>query len=241
MANEIIVKIENLRFSFPDERGRPGTIGPLSFEARRGEFVSVIGPSGCGKSTLLRLIAGVIKPSGGSIIRRYAKRAMVFQNYALFPWLSALDNAAFGLQMGGLAKNKRRSVAQEKLREVGLAGLEHRFPHELSGGQSQRVGIARALSLNPELLLMDEPFSNLDVTTAKSLKQDILSLWSKYKMTVIMVNHLVPDAIELSDRVILLNGRPAKIALEKEIALPRPRNRRGPDFLKLEDAIEMLL
>lgn len=203
--------------------------------------MSLVGPSGCGKSTLLRLIADVIKPSTGSITRHYDKRTMVFQNYALFPWLSALDNAAFGLQMQDMPLNKRRSIALDKLREVGLAGFEKRFPHELSGGERQRVGVARALALNPELLLMDEPFSNLDIASAQALKQDILSLWSKYRMTVIMVNHLIADAIELSDRIIVINGRPGKIVLEKEISLSRPRDHRTHEFFKFEDMIETML
>ena len=216
-------------------------IKDLSLTVTPGEFVSIVGPSGAGKTTFLRLIAGLIEPTDGEITRNYKRMAMIFQAYAIFPWLNLIDNAAFGLEMQGVPKKHREGIAREKLIEVGLGGHEHKYPHELSGGMRQRVSVARALAVSPELLLMDEPFSSLDSITSGKLKKDVLDIWGKYKMTVLMINHLLSDAVELSDRVIVVTRQPAEIKKIFEINLPRPRDTRSPEFFKLVDELTRVI
>ena len=223
---------------FEDEQPNEGpAIADLSLSVRTGSFVSITGPSGAGKSTLMRVILGLMQPSAGTIVRNYERAAMVFQNYALFPWLSALDNAAFGLRMHGINKRQRERIAREKLAEVGLAGFEEHYPAALSGGQRQRVGLARALAVSPDLLIMDEPFSNLDTITAEGLKADLLRIWRAYGMTILMVNHLIPDAVELSDHIIIMGAHPGRVEKTISIELPRPRNARSHEFFKNVDAV----
>lgn len=209
----------------------------ISFAIPTGAFVSMIGPSGAGKSTLMRVILGLMEHESGTIVRNFSRPAMVFQNYALFPWLTALDNVAFGLRMSGMDQKDREHIAREKLKEVGLAHLEGHFPVALSGGQRQRVGLARALAISPDLLIMDEPFSNLDTITSEALKADLLKIWRSYGMTILMVNHLIPDAIELSDQIIVIGAHPGHIESILTVDLPRPRNVRGEPFFKHVDKL----
>lgn len=223
---------------FEDEKNTEiPALRDISFSLKRGSFVSISGPSGAGKSTLLRAILGLMKADSGEIVRNFKKPAMVFQNYALFPWLSALDNAAYGLKMAGVSKKDREHVARQTLAELGLAGFEHHHPSGLSGGQRQRVGLARALAINPDLLIMDEPFSNLDTITAESLKADILKIWRKFGMTILMVNHLIPDAIELSDQILIMSAHPGQIKHVMPVTLPRPRDTRSAAFYKHVDEL----
>lgn len=209
----------------------------ITFSIKRNSFVSIVGPSGAGKSTLMRTILGLMEPQGGMITRNFARPAMVFQNYALFPWLSALDNTAFGLKMQGVTKHDREKVAREKLREVGLGGYERHYPGELSGGQRQRVGLARALAISPDLLIMDEPFSNLDTITSEALKADLLKIWRDHPMTILMVNHLIPDAIELSDEIIIMGAKPGHIEKIFSVPLLRPRDTRSTPFYTQVDEL----
>lgn len=209
----------------------------MSFSVPSGSFVSIIGPSGSGKSTLMRVILGLMPHTSGEIVRNFSRPAMVFQNYALFPWLTALDNVAFGLRMDGMDRLERERIAREKLKEVGLAHLEHHYPAALSGGQRQRVGLARALAISPDLLIMDEPFSNLDTITAEALKADLLKIWRAYGMTILMVNHLIPDAIELSDQIIIMGAHPGRVEKTLAIDLPRPRDTRNMRFFKEVDLL----
>jgi NitT/TauT family transport system ATP-binding protein len=222
---------------FEDERASALALRDITLSARTGSFLSLSGPSGAGKSTLLRVLLGLMPARGGEIVRTFKRPGMVFQNYALFPWLSALENAAFGLKMQGLAESERLKVARAKLAEVGLAHLERRYPAELSGGQRQRVGLARALAIEPDLLILDEPFSNLDTLTAQELKRDLLKIWRQYGMTVFMVNHLIPDSVELSDEVVLMSAHPGEIKKTIKIDLPRPRDPRAPDFYRYVDLL----
>lgn len=213
----------------------------ISLSIKKGAFVSIAGPSGAGKSTLMRVILGLMPHTSGTVVRNFSRPAMVFQNYALFPWLSALDNAAFGLRMAGMPRKEREHVAREKLREVGLAGLEEHYPAALSGGQRQRVGLARSLAISPDLLIMDEPFSNLDTITAETLKADLLRIWRAYHMTILMVNHLIPDAIELSDEVLVMRAHPGTIAKVLPVTLPRPRDvRSAPFFTRVDELTEII-
>jgi NitT/TauT family transport system ATP-binding protein len=234
----VVLALSRVSAWFEDE---PGASTPalrdISFYLHKGSFVSIAGPSGAGKSTLLRAILGLMPIQSGEIVRNFKRPAMVFQNYALFPWLTALDNTAFGLRMSGMPKQERDHIAREKLTEMGLAGFEHHYPSGLSGGQRQRVGIARALAISPDLMIMDEPFSNLDTITSESLKADILKIWRQYGITILMVNHLIPDAIELSDEILIMNAHPGEIKRALTIPLSRPRDTRSAPFYKLVDEL----
>lgn len=223
---------------FGDEgRHELSALKDITLSVPAGSFVSVIGASGSGKSTLMRVILGLLPQTSGEIVRNFVRPAMVFQNYALFPWLTALENVAFGLQMQGASRREREHLAREKLAEVGLAHLEKHYPAALSGGQRQRIGLARALAISPDLLVMDEPFSNLDTITAEALKADLLRIWRSYGMTILMVNHLIPDAIELSDMIVLMNAHPGRIEATIPVTLPRPRDTRSSHFFKEVDTL----
>ncbi len=213
----------------------------LTLTIKPGEFLSILGPSGCGKSTLLRILAHLTRPTTGQLMTNYKKVAMIFQGHGLFPWLTVLDNVAFGLKMAGVSLTERDRRAKEKLREVGLEHLAHRHPHELSGGEHQRVAVARALAIGADLLLMDEPFSSLDSITAQTLKKDILAIWERYHMTVILVSHLIPDAVELSDRVVVFTAAPGTIKNILPINLARPRATRSSEFFQLVDQLSQEL
>lgn len=213
----------------------------ISFEVCPREFVSLVGPSGCGKSTLLKILAGLIKTKHGSVISQSQKTSMVFQNFAIFPWLTVKNNVEYGLKMEGVAGAKRKEMALAKIKEVGLAGSENQYPRKLSGGMQQRVGVARALAIEPDLLLMDEPFSSLDVLTAEKLRSELLDLCLKYKMTIIMVTHQVEEAVEMSDRIIVLGPRPTTVKEIIEVNLPRPRDKRSKEYYKLVDKITKII
>lgn len=219
-----------------DEKGTPA-LRDISFSVAKGSFVSIIGPSGAGKSTLLRLILGFMHHTSGEVVRHFSSPAMVFQSYALFPWLTALENVAFGLHMNGMSRKEREHIAREKLKEVELEHLANHYPAALSGGQRQRVGLARALAISPDLLILDEPFSSLDTITAEALKADLLKIWRTYGMTVLMVNHLVPDTIELADQIVVLGAHPGHVEKVMTVDLPRPRDTRSPQFFKHVDQL----
>jgi len=245
MPNEpasMTLVLSNVSARFSDaEKNDSIALKDISLSISDGSFVSLVGPSGAGKSTLMRVILGLMPHDSGTVVRNFAKSAMVFQNYALFPWLSALDNVAFGLRMQGMSRKERERIAREKLDEVGLVHLEKHYPSALSGGQKQRVGLARALAISPDFLIMDEPFSNLDTITAEELKADLLKIWRSYDMTILMVNHLIPDAIELSDQIILMGAHPGHIEKIFPVDLPRPRETRSdPFFTKIDLLTEMI-
>ena len=227
---------------FADEEAKDApALKDISFSVPAGGFVSIAGPSGAGKSTLMRVILGLMPHTSGTVVRNFSTSAMVFQNYALFPWLTALENTAFGLRMRGMSRRERERIAREKLQEVGLEHLENHYPNALSGGQRQRVGLARALAISPDLLIMDEPFSNLDTITAEALKADLLKIWRAYGMTILMVNHLIPDAIELSDQIIVMGAHPGHIEKTMLVDLPRPRDVRSAQFFKHVDLLTEII
>lgn len=233
--------LSRVNASFSDAEKGVSVLKEVSFSIPSGAFVSIIGPSGAGKSTLMRVILGLMPHESGTLVRNFSRPAMVFQNYALFPWLSALDNVAFGLHMEGRDRKERERIAREKLKEVGLEHLEAHYPAALSGGQRQRVGLARALALSPDLLIMDEPFSNLDTITSEALKTDLLKIWRAYGITILMVNHLIPDAIELSDQIIIMGAHPGHIEKTLTVDLPRPRDTRGGQFFKQVDLLTEMI
>jgi len=236
----VIVDHISHRFLLEDGALLPA-IDKVSFTIKEREFVSLIGPSGCGKSTLLKIIAGLLKPEHGLIQSRAQKMTMIFQNFALFPWLTVLGNIEFGLKMAGVSKKERQDRARAKIKEVDLIGFEDKYPLALSGGMKQRVGVARALAVEPDLLLMDEPFSSLDAITAEELRSDLLDIWSKNPTTIMMVTHLVEEAVEVSDRVIVFSPRPTTIKKEIAVKLPRPRDKRSPEYYALVDEITELI
>ena len=193
------------------------------------EFVAVLGPSGCGKSTLLNLIAGLLTPTEGAIwldgelSPGRAATAMVFQEFALFPWRTVQANVEFGLEEMGLTRDERARRARRYLDMTGLAGFETKYPHELSGGMRQRVGIARALAVEPPVLLMDEPFSALDAQTRQLMQEELLGIWERTRQTIVYVTHNIHEAVYMADRVVVLSRRPGRVLAEMKVELPRPR------------------
>ena len=202
----------------------------VSFRVRPSEFLAIVGPSGCGKSTLLKIIAGLLEPTTGQIIfppsasDEMPRSAMVFQEHGLFPWLNILDNVAFGMEMRGVPKTTRYAHAHTFLEQFGIAAFAQNFPHELSVGMRQRTALARAFLTNPQILLMDEPFSALDAQTKLILQEELLRIWKDYRKTVIYVTHDIDEAVLLADRVLLMSGRPGHIREEILIPLERPRD-----------------
>ncbi len=209
----------------------------ITLECAPGEFVVVVGPSGCGKTTLLNLAAGLDQPTRGMVRidgRRVAgpgpDRAMVFQEHALFPWLTAAGNVEFGLRMKGMSREERRARAATALKMVHLGDAGHKLPHELSGGMRQRVAIARALVMDPDVLLMDEPFSALDAQTRTLLHEQMQEIWAATSKTVLFVTHSVGEAVRLADRVIVLHANPGRIRREVRVGIPHPRDFDSPEI-----------
>lgn len=224
------VNIKGIQKVFTQKDNQPLTVlDDINVTIEQGQFVSLLGPSGCGKSTLLSLIAGLSKPTNGEIIVADEKvtkagpdKGVVFQQAALFPWLSVLDNVMFPLRKK-LGKTERVNIAEKYIQMVQLSKFKHHFPHELSGGMQQRVAIARVLAMNPELLLMDEPFGALDEQTRTVLQRELEHIWLQTNKTVIFVTHSIREAVTLSDRILIMGARPGRIIADISIDLERPR------------------
>ncbi len=236
-----MLQIKSISHTFQlDDRQIPA-LKDVSFSVSNGEFFTLLGPSGCGKSTLLRIIAGLIPPTSGQIKWDTPPRmGFVFQNFALFPYLTVRENIAFGLKMSEATKNISQQIVEELVKEVGLTGFADKHPKELSGGMKQRVGMARALAIDPNVLLLDEPFSALDEFTAAALRELLVDLWSKKKVTVIMVTHLIAEAVELADQIAVLSSAPGTLIQILPNSLPRPRNLRAKEFFHMEDQVRGL-
>ncbi len=250
--SETIIAIESLRKSFKKASTQDLLVlEDVNFKLQEGEIVALLGKSGSGKSTLLRIIAGLIPPTSGTVtyrgkpvIRPVAGIAMVFQSFALMPWLNVLENVELGLEAQGVGREERRHRAIEAIDIIGLDGFESAFPKELSGGMRQRVGFARALVINPDVLLMDEPFSALDVLTAENLRSDLLELWKEKKTNtngILLVTHNIEEAATLADRIVIFGNDPGYIRAELPVTLPQPRDPESPEFRALVDKIYTLM
>ncbi|WP_217133928.1 ABC transporter ATP-binding protein [Leucobacter chinensis] len=227
-------------------RGETLALSDVNLEIQDNEFITLLGPSGCGKTTLMRAIGGLENPTGGEVIVNGKRVAgpnldcsVVFQNFALLPWASILDNVAFGLEMRGMKKSEARERAQEFVEKVGLKGFEDKYPKELSGGMQQRVGLARALAVETPIILMDEPFGALDQQTRRYMQEELLSIWEKDKKTVVFVTHDMEEAVLLADRVVLMSARPGRVEEVIDVNIPRPRNQEGiertKEFIELKE------
>jgi NitT/TauT family transport system ATP-binding protein len=220
-----IVEVDRVSKVYP---GGVEALNDISLDVPKGQLTTLLGPSGCGKTTLLKIIAGLLEPTAGEI--RVAgrsvrgpgpERAFVFQDFALMPWADVMRNVAFGLELRGVAKSEREDAAERYILQVGLKGFEHAYPHELSGGMRQRVGLARALAVDAEVLLMDEPFSAVDEQTRRKFQEDLLALIAMEKKTFLFVTHSIEEAVYVSDRIILLSRRPSRISQIIEPDIPR--------------------
>jgi NitT/TauT family transport system ATP-binding protein len=241
------IQARNVKLTFrPANRAPVRALDAFDMDVEDGEFISIVGPSGCGKSTFLNVLLGLIKPDSGEVRMHGRKitgpgseRAIVFQEFGLLPWRTVQHNIELGLELKRIAAVKRRLIAERLISLVGLAGFESHYPHELSGGMKQRVGLARALATDPEVLLMDEPFAALDAQTRDLMQVELLRIWREARKTVLFVTHQIDEAIYLSDRVLVMSKRPGRTKRVFDIKLPRPREyemRVTPEFndLKLE-------
>lgn len=242
-----LLELKSIYQTFPLKDKEIVVLNNINLNISEGEYVSLVGPSGCGKSTLLRIVAGLIKPTAGEVwfngeqiigINLYT--SFIFQTFGLLPWLDVTENITLGLEARRASLKERLRKAFKYIDLVGLEGFEEAYPRELSGGMKQRVGIARALVMEPALLLMDEPFTALDVFTAENLRGEIIKLWISGKLSlksILMVTHNIEEAIFLSDRIVIMSVHPGEIIGEAKIDLPRPRDRESEDFNKLYDKI----
>ena len=243
------IETQNLDLVFQTRDGPIQALSGINLNIRQGDFISLIGPSGCGKTTLLRVIADLEKPTGGSILvngvspeqaRLQRAYGYVFQSPALFPWRTLEGNLKLPLEIMGIDESERKRRARESLKMVNLEGFEKKFPWQLSGGMQQRVSIARALTFDPELLLMDEPFGALDEIVRDQLNEHFLRLWEKNRKTVVFVTHSIPEAAYLSSRIFVMSPRPGRIIESIESTLPEDRTldiRETPEFLELSHRI----
>jgi len=244
MPNDIAVSVSNVSKNYGDVEA----LKDLSLEFPRGQLTSLLGPSGCGKTTLLKIIAGLLEPTAGEVMvdgkpvnGPGPDRAFVFQDFALLPWASVIRNVAFGLELRGVPTSEREAIAEKYINNVGLTGFEKSFPHELSGGMRQRVGLARALAVDADVLLMDEPFSAVDEQTRRKFQEDLLSLVADESKTFIFVTHSIEEAVYVSDQIAILLPRPSRVS---DIIRPtglREKDmltiRRDPEYLDIVDEI----
>jgi NitT/TauT family transport system ATP-binding protein len=239
-----VLQIRGVTKTFLTKQHELAALGPIDLDAREGEFVCIVGPSGCGKSTLLAIVAGLEAPDTGEVIfdgRRVAgpgpDRLVLFQDLGLFPWLTVMGNVEFGLRLKGVPRSQRREIARRHLRLVRLGAFENASLHELSGGMKQRAALARALAIEPRMLLMDEPFGALDAQTRDMLHLELQELWARTRKTVFFVTHNVYEAACLGDRVITMTRRPGRVKGIFQAGFPRPRRIEDPDVAALAGRI----
>lgn len=219
----------------------------INLNIKDGEFICIVGPSGCGKTTFLNTVVGLLKPSKGEILLDQQKidgpgkdRAMVFQNPSLLPWRTVLENVLYGVELLKQVTAEKKKEAKEFIEMVGLKGYENHYPHELSGGMQQRVNLARALTVNPSLILLDEPFSALDAQTREFMQGELLRIWDETKKTSLFITHQIDEAVFLADRIFVFGARPGRVVEVVDVDIPRPRElqvKRSPEFLEIVDHI----
>jgi NitT/TauT family transport system ATP-binding protein len=246
-----LLELRHVSKNFKHAKGNLRVLEDINFNVEEGEFVAIVGPSGSGKSTLLRIMNGLIAPSAGQVLYKgkqvdgiNLECALVFQSFALLPWLTVKANVELGLEARGVPPAERERRASIYIDKVGLDGFEEAYPRELSGGMKQRVGLARALAVEPRLLLMDEPFSALDALTAITLREELLDLWQSPDMpvhTIVLVTHVIEEAVELADRIVVMSASPGRIGTELKVDLERPRDRRQEVFNALTDKVFSLI
>lgn len=220
----------------------------ISIGLSAGEFGAIVGPSGCGKSTILRLLAGLERPDAGRVLQGGQPvtgpgpdRMMIFQDHALYPWRTVADNVGFGLELAGVPRTARAERVMHVLGRVGLTGFAQYFPHQLSGGMRQRAAIARALVMDPEILLLDEPYGALDAMTRMTMQEELLRLWQGSGKTMLLITHDIEEALYLADRLFVMSSRPGRILAEMAVDLPRPRRRTDAGFVRLREEVLGLL
>ncbi|WFR56164.1 ABC transporter ATP-binding protein [Anaerocolumna sp. AGMB13025] len=237
----IEIRLNNVSMIYQADSNEVTALTGVSLDIQKGEFISLLGPSGCGKTTLLRIVANLLKPTSGEVLiegdttesaRLNRKYGMVFQSPVLYEWRTVRKNIELPLELMKVKKEDRKARAEKMLDLVGLTKFADHYPHQLSGGMQQRVGIARALAIRPEILLMDEPFSALDEFTREKLHEDLLRIWSKTNKTVIFVTHNIAEAVFLSDRVCVLSPHPGRLSAVVDITLPRPRTKEIKDTIE---------
>ena len=239
------IEIKNINKSFEGKNKDLSVLEDVNLTIDDGELVCLLGPSGCGKTTLLRLIAGLDHPTSGEIIangevvkKPSGDRAVIFQQYSLFPWLTVLQNVTFGLEMTKKGSKEENIAAAERyLESVGLIDFKDSYPHELSGGMKQRVAIIRSLLNHSPILLMDEPFSALDMQNRHKLQEQLIGVWKRFENTIVFVTHDVDEAIYLADKIVILDKNPGRIAKIIDVDIERPRKRDSPEFIDLQEAI----
>jgi NitT/TauT family transport system ATP-binding protein len=240
MTNGVKLSVQGVSKVFEGASGPMVALKDIDFEAREGEFVSIIGPSGCGKTTLLRICGGLEEPSVGTVTTRRDDTSlpsgnMVFQEQSVFPWRTVQGNMEYGLMARGVGKAERRRITDHYIERLGLSGFAKAYPHQLSGGMRQRVSIGRAFANDPEILFMDEPFASLDEQTKMILQEELLGIWQESKKTVLFITHSLEEAVALGDRVLVMTARPGQIKAEFPVDLERPRSilslKSDPKFL----------
>ncbi len=235
------LQVQDVGKTFESEKGeRMEALSHINLEVGERELLCLLGPSGCGKTTLLRIIGGLEQPTRGGVFLNgqnvdgpCSLMAMIFQEYSLFPWRTVIDNVAFGLELRGVEKEQRYAIAREHLALVGLGEFERSYSYELSGGMRQRVAVARALAVDPKVLLMDEPFGALDAQTRNRMQLELLEIWEKTQKTILFVTHSVDEAVFLADRVVVLTRRPGRIKEIVVVPHSRPRERTSREFIEI--------
>ena len=239
------IEIKNICKSFEGKNKNLSVLKDINLTINDGELICLLGPSGCGKTTLLRLIAGLEQPSSGEIIangevvkKPSGDRAVIFQQYSLFPWLTVLQNVTFGLEMTKKGTKEENIAAAERyLESVGLIDFKDSYPHELSGGMRQRVAIIRSLLNHSPILLMDEPFSAVDMQTRHKLQEQLIGVWKRFKNTIVFVTHDVDEAVYLADKIVILDKNPGRVASIVEVDIERPRRRDSREFIQIQESI----